>query len=423
MSLLLGCIADDVSGATDLSLMLGKNGMSVVQILGRPQGRPPPDADAIVVALKTRTAATAEAVTQSLDAARWLREAGVRQFFFKYCSTFDSTSRGNIGPVAETLLEFLESDFTIVCPAFPDNQRTVYQGHLFVGAELLSESAMRNHPLTPMTDSNLIRLMDRQCRNPGSVGLVPYETVEKGPEAIRDRFEKMRQRGYRFAVVDSLTNRNLFHVARASENLPLVTGGSAMAMGLPANFRRAGRLQEKQALSTLPRLEGPAAVLSGSCSPATREQVEEMSSHFPAFALDPIDLAEGRASAADLLQKVRAGLEKGAVLVFSTTSPQAVQEAQERLGQQRASELIERTLSELAVGLVTAGVRKLLVAGGESSGAVAQALGLRRLRIGPEIAPGVPWTTHLDSPELLVAFKSGNFGERDFFIKALEILP
>jgi uncharacterized protein YgbK (DUF1537 family) len=429
MSLLLGCVADDVTGATDLSLMLARHGMSVVQILGQPESGLPPDpdpdpgVDAVVVALKTRTAPASDAVSESLAAASWLRKNDARQLYFKYCSTFDSTDEGNIGPVGEALLDFVGADFAVVCPSFPDNQRTVYQGHLFVGGELLSESGMRHHPLTPMTDSNLVRVLDRQCRGRGSVGLIDYAAVEKGVDAIRDRCDELKRSGRRFGVVDALTNRHLLSIARACHDSPLVTGGSALAMGLPENFRRAGLLPERDGPAKLPRLTGPAAVISGSCSTATRVQVEEMKSRFPSFALDPIALAEGRQSTDELITKAVKALEQRAVLIYSTSPPEVVERAQKQLGKLRAGEQIERVLASVAVALVRAGVRKLIVAGGETSGAVASALGVRRLRIGPEIDPGVPWTIHLDSPELLLAFKSGNFGSSGFFTKALEVLP
>jgi uncharacterized protein YgbK (DUF1537 family) len=423
MPLLLGCIADDVTGATDLSLMLARHGMSVVQILGRPDSALPPDVDALVVALKTRTAPATDAVTESLAAASWLRKQNARQLYFKYCSTFDSTEEGNIGPVAEALLDFVGSDFAVICPSFPDNQRTVYQGHLFVGGELLSESGMRYHPLTPMTDANLVRVLDRQCRRRGSVGLIDFAAVEQGVDAIRDRCERLKREGRRFGVVDALNNPHLLSIARAFSDSPLITGGSALAMGLPENFRRDGLLPEREGPAELPCLAGPAAVISGSCSTATRVQVEAMKSRFPSFALDPIALAEGLQSTDELISKAVEALEQEPVLIYSTSPPDVVERAQKQLGRLHAGERVERALAAVAVALVGAGVKKLIVAGGETSGAVAKAIGIRRLRIGPEIDPGVPWTIHLDSPELLLAFKSGNFGSEAFFNKALEVLP
>jgi uncharacterized protein YgbK (DUF1537 family) len=420
--LLLGCIADDVTGATDLSLMLSRHGMSVVQVLGQPESEPQADADALVVALKTRTIPALEAVSQSVAAAKWLLAHGARQLFFKYCSTFDSTDEGNIGPVAEALLELVGSNFTIVCPAFPENGRTVYKGHLFIHGRLLSDSGMRDHPLTPMTDANLVRVMERQCRQSGSVGLVPYEIVERGVDAIRARFGQLIESGIRFAVVDALSNRHLVSIARACEDLELVTGGSAVSMGLPDNFRHAGLLPAHREPLTLPRLEGPAVVLAGSCSKATHAQVESMASHYPAFSLDPIALAQGRQTTEDLVESAREALDEGAVLIYSTASPGEVEKVQNQLGKDSAGKAIEGAFASIAKALVEAGVQKLIVAGGETSGAVAKAVGIRRFVIGPEIDPGVPWMIHIDSPELLLALKSGNFGSEDFFVKALTML-
>jgi len=424
MSLLLGCIADDVTGASDLSLMLARYGMSVIQIFGQPELDLPPDVDAVVVALRTRTAPVADAVSQSLAAASWLRTQDAQQLYFKYCSTFDSTDEGNIGAVAEALLDFVGSDFAVVCPAFPDNQRTVDQGRLFVAGELLSESDMRHHPLTPMTDANLVRVLDRQCRRRGSVGLIPLQAVEQGVDIIRARCERLKSDGVRFGVVDALTNQHLMSIARSFSDSPLITGGSALAMGLPENYRRAGLLPERDGPAKLPDLAGPAAVLSGSCSTATQTQVEEMRSQFPSFALDPIALAEGRQSIDEIIRNATKALDQKAVLIYSTSPPDVVKKTQMRLGKLLAGKLVERALASLAVALVGAGVKKLIVAGGETSGAVAKAIGIRRLRIGPEIDPGVPWTIHLDSPELLLAFKSGHFGSAAFFSKALVgVLP
>lgn len=418
---LLGCIADDVTGATDLSLMLTRHGMKVVQILGQPYGDPP-EADALVIALKTRTAPVSTAVEKSIATVRWLIEQGAMQIFFKYCSTFDSTDEGNIGPVAEALLDELDADFTVVCPAFPENGRTVYQGHLFVGDKLLSESGLQDHPLTPMTDSNLVHVLGRQVRNRGSVGLVPLEVVERGPEALRIRFDEVRGAGIRFAVTDAIFDRHLVSIGQACEDFALITGGSGVAMGLPENFRRAGKLPEERERAELPRLDGPIAILSGSCAQATQDQVEAVAQLLPRIDLEPIALFEGNITPFSLLQQAREELARTPVLITSTVSAERVKEIQGRGGKEHMSEVVESAFAELARGLVDLGVTKLIVAGGETSGAVAKALGIRRLQIGPEIDPGVPWMIHLDEPELLLAFKSGNFGSKRFFMKALEML-
>ncbi len=420
--LLLGCIADDFTGATDLANTLVRNGMRTIQVIGVPDGlEVPRDAEAIVVALKSRTAPVADAVEQSLASCRWLRAAGARQIYFKYCSTFDSTDEGNIGPVADVLRVELKTDIATVCPAFPETGRTIYRGHLFVGDVLLSDSPMRNHPLTPMTDANLVRVMGRQAKAP--VGLVPIGTVRKGPAAIRDAFDALRRKGTAYAVIDAIEDEDLRRLGAACADLALLTGGSGAAMELPENFRRAGLLAMRPGEETLPGVGGKAAVLSGSCSPATLAQVERMRATHPALKLDPLELAErGEAALADALAWATATLEAGPVLLYASAPSEAVKSVQAKLGRERAGSLVEHALATLADGLVKAGVRRLVVAGGESSGAVVQALGVRALQIGPQIDPGIPATLALGEPTLALALKSGNFGAEDFFLKALERL-
>ncbi len=422
MPLLLGCVADDFTGATDLANTLVKHGMRTIQFIEVPdRATGAPDAEAVVVALKSRTAPVAEAVEQSRAALRWLQRNGARQIFFKYCSTFDSTDEGNIGPVADALLEDLGEDFTIACPAFPANGRTVYQGHLFVGEVPLSESGMRDHPLTPMTDANLVRVLKRQTT--GSVGLVPHAVVEAGADAIRGRCAALSAEGKRYAVVDALSDRHLFSIGAASEGLALVTGGSGVAMGLPANFRTRGLLGAGGEAAVLPRAGGLAAVLSGSCSPATLGQVEEMKARGrAAFAVDPLRLVEGADVAADAVAWASPKLSAGPVLLYASAPPEEVKRVQKTIGRARAGDLIERAMASIARGLVDAGVRRLVVAGGETSGAVVNSLKITGLRIGPEIDPGVPWTMSLGEPPVFLALKSGNFGGRDFFLKAFEVL-
>ena len=423
--MLLGCIADDVTGATDLASMLVRHGMRTVQVFGAPRaGEAAPDADAVVVALKSRTSEPTEAVAQSLAALAWLRATGqARQVFFKYCSTFDSTPRGNIGPVADALLDALGADFTIACPALPENGRTVCHGHLFVGRQLLSESGMKDHPLTPMTDANLVRVLGRQTKHP--VGLVAYPTVDDGPAAIARAFATLRGAGTRHAVVDALFERHLKDIGAACADLPLVTGGSGVAMGLPENFRRRGDLAGSRSAGALPMVPGPAVILAGSCSPATLGQVAHWGARRPAFRVDPLRIAAGADVAAEATAWARDQLATGsAVLVYASAPPEQVRSAQAVLGREGAGEAIERTLAAVAQELVTgAGARCLVVAGGETAGAVVGVLGVRAIRIGPPIDPGVPWTVSLGDPPLALALKSGNFGGPEFFEKALACRP
>jgi uncharacterized protein YgbK (DUF1537 family) len=417
--MILGCIADDFTGATDLANTLVRQGLRSVQLIGVPEsGFRLDDVDAVVIALKSRTTPAAEAVAQSLSALEWLRAAGCRQFFFKYCSTFDSTATGNIGPVTEALLEALDADFSIACPAFPENGRTIFNGHLFVGDTPLNESAMKHHPLTPMTDANLVRVLSAQCA--GRVGLVPFHVVDRGSQAILGAFANLRSAGYRHAIVDAISDAHLITIGAACADLRLVTGGSGVALGLPANFRNAGVLADHGEADSLPAVGGTAAVLAGSCSPATLQQVEHARSIWPAFHVDPMALAEGRDVAAQAIEFAGARIADGPVLIYASAAPAVVGEVQAKLGRERAGTLVEGAMAQIASGLVALGVRKLVVAGGETSGAIVSALNIRALRIGPQIDPGVPWTASIGDPKLALALKSGNFGAPDFFKKALE---
>ncbi len=424
MEPILGCIADDITGATDLALMLGRNGMPVVQLIGCPAADDPwpEEAAAVVVALKSRTAPVSKAVDQSLASCRWLQDRGVRQVFFKYCSTFDSTRSGNIGPVAEALHEATGAEITVFCPAFPANQRTVYQGHLFVGDRLLSESSMRHHPLTPMTEADLVLVLGRQVRNADDVGRVAYARVRQGAYQTRRELTRLAAEGIKYAVVDALDDDHLIAIGQACKGMPLVSGGSAVAMGLPANYREAGWLTQAEGLVPLAGWSGPAAVLAGSCSVATRDQVAHMAAVCPSRRLDPLGLAEDRAQVLDILDWAERRMREGPVLIYASAPPETVAAVQDRLGGTYAGALVEGALAELAVGLQQRGLTKLIVAGGETSGAVLEALKIRELRIGPEIEPGVPWTVSVGAPPLALALKSGNFGRSTFFTQALEML-
>ncbi|TPG44825.1 four-carbon acid sugar kinase family protein [Roseomonas nepalensis] len=411
---LLGCVADDFTGATDLASTLVRGGMSAVQVIGVPDG-PLPEADAVVVALKSRTNPARDAVRDSLAALDALRAAGCARFFFKYCSTFDSTDEGNIGPVADALLERLGAPFALACPAFPANGRSVYRGHLFVGDALLSESGMKDHPLTPMRDANLVRVLGRQTA--GRVGLVNLPVVGRGAAAIRDAMAALAAGGHRYAIVDAVTEADLMAIGEAAAEHPLVTGGSGVAMGLPGNFRRRGRLPPRDA-AALPARRGLGAVLAGSCSPATLGQVAAARTALPVLELDPLETPDAAALARRALDWAEGRL--GAPIVIAASAPPGkVAALQARIGRDAAGALVEEALAAVAEGLVARGVGQLVVAGGETSGAVVSRLGLRALRIGAEIDPGVPWT-HAEGPSggLHLALKSGNFGAPDFFAKA-----
>ena len=411
----LGCIADDFTGATDLANNLARAGMRVVQTIGVPQGAAPAEVDAVVVALKSRTIPAAAAVEQSLAALAWLRAEGAEQIYFKYCSTFDSTPAGNIGPVAEALMAALGTRFTIATPAFPDNGRTVFKGHLFVGEVLLNESGMQNHPLTPMTDPNLVRVLQAQCR--GKVGLIDYRAVGRDAETIGARIGALQADGVGLAIVDAVSNDDLIRLGAALRGMPLVTGGSGVAIGLPANWG----LAPSARATRLPAPTGQRAIVSGSCSLATNRQVADFIRRGGAArAIDPLQLADGGDIVRDTLAWAAPHLASGPVLVYSTATPDQVKAVQGRLGVAQAGEQVEATLAAIARGLVDRGVGQLLVAGGETSGACVQSLGITQLAIGPQIDPGVPWchAPRGAAGGLHLALKSGNFGSDDFFTKA-----
>ena len=417
MPLLLGCIADDFTGATDLANTLVKGGMTAVQVIGVPTG-PLPEADAVIIALKSRTAPVGEAVAQSLAACDALLAASAKQIFWKYCSTFDSTDQGNIGPVADALLKRLGSGFALACPAFPTNGRTIYLGHLFVGNALLHESGMENHPLTPMTDANLVRVLGRQTD--GAVGLVPFTTVEQGAAATRQAMMRLAEQGRRYAIVDAVTDQHLLAIGEAAAQHALITGGSGVAMGLPQNFRRAGLLPMRGDAASLPPMQGMAAVVAGSCSRATLGQIGLARDHVPVLELDALATPDAAALAAQALGWVAGKLAADRpVVIAASAPPEKVAALQAKLGRDAAGALIEAAMAAIAEGLVARGVGRLVVAGGETSGAVVQRLGVTALRIGPEIDPGVPWT-FAEPRGLHLALKSGNFGARDFFLKAFD---
>ncbi|QYY33862.1 four-carbon acid sugar kinase family protein (plasmid) [Cupriavidus pinatubonensis] len=415
---LLGCVADDFTGGTDLASMLVKSGMRTIQTIGVPQSTVL-DADAIVVALKTRTLPVRDAVTESLEALRWLQRVGCRQFYFKYCSTFDSTPVGNIGPVIDAMMEELGTDFTIVCPAFPENGRTVYNGYLFVGDVLLSESGMRNHPLTPMTDSNLVRVLAPQTKQ--QVGLVARSVVAEGRDAIRAGFDRCKEKGQQIAIVDAIENEDLYRIDEAVADLPLLTGGSGLAIGLADNFRRTGALSVSTDAAKLDPSSGRMVLLSGSCSVATNAQVEHWLTDHPGFKINPLAIHRAEDLASSAVEWVMQHDEP--VLVYASAKPDEVAQVQQQLGVEAAGQLVEAVLSAIAAGLRERGFKKFIVAGGETSGAVVKALNVKGLRIGASIAPGVPWTQSLDGEPIALALKSGNFGTVSFFEEAMRQCP
>ena len=421
--MLIGAVADDITGATDLCLMLSRVGLRTVQRIGVPlPGTDFGDADAVVVALKSRSIPAVDAVAMSCDAAKALLAAGAEQLLFKYCSTFDSTDEGNIGPVAEALMALTGTDFTIACPSFPAARRTVYKGHLFVGDQLLSDSPLRDHPLNPMTDANLVRVLGRQTSL--KVGLVDIATIAEGPEAVRDAFTAEKAAGRRIAVVDTLRDDDLRIIGAACADMRLVTGGSGIALGLAENFLKAGRVLSQPADARMRAPSGRSVILAGSCSVATRGQIAAArASGMPTIALDVEAITRGTQTAAGIADWALSQDGDAPVLISSSADPKTLADIQNALGRHQSGALVESTLADVARRLKDRGFTRFLIAGGETSGAVVAALDVVMLDIGPEIDPGVPWTRSIDGPDLALALKSGNFGTEDFFLKAWDRLP
>lgn len=426
---ILGCIADDFTGGTDLANTLVRQGMRVVQTIGIPTSHCVlPEVDAIVVSLKCRSIEREDAVAQCLSALHRLQALGCTHFLYKYCSTFDSTPKGNIGPVAQALLEELakssaappENMVALFCPAFPENKRTVYKGQLFVGDVPLHESSMRHHPLTPMTDASLPRLLQAQLGV--DVACVYWDTVRQGPQAVRLAIQSLAAKGTRFIVADALVDEDLLTLGTACADM-LITGGSGVALGLANEYRKRGLMQCHPHAYTPLDVQGHSAILAGSCSEATREQLRHwLQQGKPAFQLDVPQLAHNP----DYLTTLHQWAQQHATqtpLVYASASPDIVAHNQNTLGQATAGILVEEALAAVAQTLHHTGVRRFVVAGGETSSAVVTALQVEALRIGEQIAPGVPWTVSTGDRPLAFALKSGNFGGPNFFAEALALLP
>ena len=416
--LVVGCVADDFTGATDVANIFARGGLKATVVIGVPDDDREIDADAIVVALKTRTIAKKAAVEESLTALRWVRRRGAEKFFFKYCSTFDSTAEGNIGPVTDAMLAEIGETFTIACPAFPANARTIYKGNLFVGDVPLNESGMRNHPLTPMTDANLLRVLGPQSK--AEICGCYYDTVKHGASAIGEWLATADKGASQIAVVDAITDGDLIEIAKGFKDLKLFTGASGLAYGLTHYLVR------DQASPEVPLSlgrEGHRAVISGSCSVATNDQVAAMLADHEGFRIDVARLAEGRDVVREAIEWSSGRLGKKPLLIYATAQPDEVKANQRRMGVSASGDLVEKALSEIARKLVENGVNELIVAGGETSGAVVKSLGVDQLAIGNEIAPGVPWVGVMSNGRSLsLALKSGNFGGRRFFIDAWDRL-
>jgi uncharacterized protein YgbK (DUF1537 family) len=422
----LGCIADDATGATDLALNLVQGGMRVVQILGEPTSEDlsqVDEFDAVVIALKTRSIPKDDAIAQSVAAVNQLRKLGIDRFYFKYCSTFDSTEQGNIGPVAEALMNELGAEQTIFCPAFPRAGRTVYRGHLFVGDQLLNESGLENHPLNPMTDANLVRFLSKQVD--GEVGLIPFDAYAESSPTISQRLASLADAGVSLVITDACDNAHLAALASVAAAMPLVTGGSGLARFLPTAYRDQGMLSASEFVPELPDVRGRSLIIAGSCSKATNAQVQWMKSKCPLWNVD-VDalIVDAAAELARVKAWALATDPAQPLLVASTALPDAVLELQRKHGVGAVADAVEQFLASVTKMFVDElGARRLVLAGGETSGAIVRTLGIRSLHIGPEICAGVPWTETIGGePKLALALKSGNFGDEDLFQTALEML-
>ena len=420
MSLELGIIADDFTGATDIANTLAKERINTVQIIGVPDTNTTIDnAKAVVVALKSRSIPPNEAVQQSLDTLNWFKLHEVKQIIFKYCSTFDSTKHGNIGPVADVLIDALNSQIAIICPAFPENNRTIYMGHLFVGTELLSESPLKDHPLNPMRDSNLIRLMESQSKY--KAGLIQLNEVRNGPQSIKRSINKLSKEGFRYAVADSITNDDLIALGSAVSNHPLVTGSSGIGFGISRDLQP--KISKTNVKSVkVSNISGKSIILAGSCSKTTRSQLARVIDLWPSIKLDVAKIVKNKKTKFELIEWARNQPTDQPVVIFSSSSKKEILELQRDFEIRNVGKLIEKIFADIAESLVKSGFRKLIVAGGETSGAVVSALNIKKLRIGQEISPGIPWTETYSDPKLALALKSGNFGDQDFFIKAIKMI-
>ena len=420
----LGAIADDVTGASDLAINLVKGGLRVVQFLGIPTARQLDDldCDAVVVALKTRSIPADDAIEQTLVALQALRAHRCQRFYFKYCSTFDSTPGGNIGQVASAMLDALDSSQTILCPAFPRANRTVYQGHLFVGDRLLNDSGMQHHPLNPMTDADIVRFCNLQTDQ--NVGLVDLQTVTAGSDAIKTRLAELAKNGTRLVVTDCCSDTDLKTIAQSTSQFPLITGGSGLGRFLPHVWRKDNLINPVPHLPALTKSGGKVLIIAGSCSTATQAQVAYMEGRCQIYHVDAAQLLTDSAAQLIVVQQLAQSLPEGqALMVASTTSPEKIKALREQFNQATLSAAVEKFHADVAEMLVREHrFNRLLIAGGETSGSIVERLEIERLFIGPEICTGVPWTETRDDLDLALALKSGNFGDEQFFQTAIEML-
>nr|WP_249150543.1 3-oxo-tetronate kinase [Bradyrhizobium sp. JYMT SZCCT0180] len=420
----LGCIADDYTGASDLANTLTRCGLRTVQTIGVPAGDLAlPEVDAVVVSLKSRSIEAGLAVTRSRSAEKWLRGRGADHVLFKICSTFDSTDAGNIGPVMDALRGDSGDAIVLVTPAFPETGRTVYQGNLFVGAVPLNESPLKDHPLNPMHDSNLVRVLARQSRT--KVGLVDLATLARGEASVRARLADLAGKGIGAAIIDAVFDRDLETIGNVALDHRLSVGASGIGLGLARALVASGKVKSNVTKAdTDAPVGGPAACLAGSCSQATLQQIANAEKAMPVLHLDPDRIVAGPDEARRALAWAKERIGDGPLLIASSSTPDQVAALQSRHGRDAAGHAIEQAMADIADGLVQSGVRRLVVAGGETSGAVVDRLGIPGFLVGAEIAAGVPVLRAVGAKngEMLLALKSGNFGGAEFFSDALKLM-
>jgi uncharacterized protein YgbK (DUF1537 family) len=423
VTLKLGCIADDYTGASDLANTLTREGLRTVQTIGVPaDDLALPEVDAVVVSLKSRSIEASLAVSRSQSAEKWLRGRGARHVLFKICSTFDSTDKGNIGPVMDALRADAGETIVLVTPAFPETRRTVYQGNLFVGPVPLNESPLKDHPLNPMHDSNLVRVLARQSQT--KIALVDLSVVARGPDAVRARLADLSRSGVGAGIIDAVFDRDLETIGAVALDHRLSVGASGIGLGLARAIVAASGGKAKAVNATSEAVGGPAACLAGSCSQATLQQIANAEKIMPVLHLDPDRVVAGKEEARRALAWARERLASGPVLIASSATPDEVLALQARHGRDAAGHAIEQAMADIAEGLVQAGVRRLVVAGGETSGAVVDRLGIPGFLVGVEIAAGVPVLRAVGTVggAMLLALKSGNFGGPEFFADALGLM-
>ena len=417
MTAVFGVVADDLTGGMETAAMLVAQGIPCGFVTDPAALADLPDMPAYVVAQKTRVIPAADAVAKMEAGARALLNRKTRQLFFKYCATFDSTDEGNIGPVTDMLMELTGAECTAFCPGSPDLARTVYNGHLFLGTQLISESPKRFDPLTPMTDPDLVRVLQRQTSTP--VGLLSLPLLRGGQDRLRAHLAQEIAQGRHFFITDSVAPEDLDVVAALTLDWPVMTGNATIVRHYPPLWKAKGWIRSDEALPTLPAVNGAGVVLSGSCADRSMEQLAAFEAERPVLRLDLLAMPDAKAAIAEALAWALPRLAEGPVAIATSASPAAVRAAQDRYGRSGAASLAEAIIGGLAVALRDAGVRRFVVAGGETSGSVVEHLGIRELQVGAYGGPGIGNAVTRGEDPMAFCLKSGKLGPVDMFLSAL----